>query len=154
VLGQQVSVKAASTLAGRIAKRFGTAFGDAMLFPSRAVLAVAPVEECGVTKARAATIRSLAARDSLDGIAGIGPWTREYVAMRAGGEPDAFPAGDLILQRAAVCKTAKELELRSQAWRPWRAYAAIHLWQGAKDDSDDSGVYRTERTVRQVAAGG
>jgi AraC family transcriptional regulator of adaptative response / DNA-3-methyladenine glycosylase II len=140
VLGQQVSVKAASTLAGRIARRFGTAFGDAMLFPSREALAVAPIEECGVTKARSATIRALAAGDSLDGVAGIGPWTREYVAMRAGGEPDAFPSGDLILQRAAGCKTARELELRSEAWRPWRAYAAIHLWQGVKDDSD-SGVY-------------
>jgi AraC family transcriptional regulator of adaptative response / DNA-3-methyladenine glycosylase II len=141
VLGQQVSVKAASTLAGRIAKRFGTAFGDAMLFPSREALAVAPIEECGVTKARAATIRALAAGDTLDGVSGIGPWTREYVAMRGVGEPDAFPSGDLILQRAAGCKTARELELRSAAWRPWRAYAAIHLWQGVKDDSGDSGVY-------------
>lgn len=135
VLGQQISVKGASTLAGRIARRFGTSFDNDLLFPTREALATAPVEECGVTPARAETIRKLAgAQTSLD-IPGIGPWTTEYIAMRASGDPDAFPAGDLILQRAADCKSSRELEQRAEAWRPWRAYAAMHLWQGVKDEA-------------------
>ncbi|HYP07916.1 MAG TPA: AlkA N-terminal domain-containing protein [Bryobacteraceae bacterium] len=135
VLGQQISVKAASTLAGRIAQRFGSPFGDDVVFPTREALANAPIEECGVIGKRAETIRALARADRAGPIPGIGPWTTEYIAMRASGNPDAFPAGDLILQRAASCKTARELENRAETWRPWRAYAAIHLWQGVKDDS-------------------
>jgi AraC family transcriptional regulator of adaptative response / DNA-3-methyladenine glycosylase II len=134
VLGQQISVKGASTLAGRIAKRFGKPFGEEFLFPARDVLAQAPLEECGIIRSRAETIRKLAQADGNEPIPGIGPWTKEYIAMRASGNPDAFPAGDLILQRAAQCATARELETRAEAWRPWRAYAAMHLWQGVKDD--------------------
>jgi 3-methyladenine DNA glycosylase/8-oxoguanine DNA glycosylase len=59
---------------------------------------------------------------------GIGPWTAQYVAMRAIGEPDAFPSGDLGLLRALGMRSSRELEERSQLWRPWRAYAAMHLW--------------------------
>jgi AraC family transcriptional regulator of adaptative response / DNA-3-methyladenine glycosylase II len=135
VLGQQISVKGASTLAGRIAQRFGTSVGDDYLFPTREALADAPIEECGVIGSRAETIRDLARNAGNTPIRGIGPWTREYIAMRASGNPDAFPAGDLILQRAAHCQTARELETRAEAWRPWRAYAAMHLWQGVKDDA-------------------
>jgi AraC family transcriptional regulator, regulatory protein of adaptative response / DNA-3-methyladenine glycosylase II len=145
ILGQQISVKAASTLAGRIVR----AYGDGRVFPSAEVLATAPLEECGIVSARAATIRALASSgvkwegvgDSeafltrLKTLPGIGPWTAQYVAMRALGEPDAFPAGDLILQRAALCNSARALESRSEAWKPWRAYAVIHLWQGVKDDA-------------------
>lgn len=145
ILGQQVSVKGASTLSGKIV----TAFGDGNLFPSPEVLATAPLEKCGITRSRSDTIRALAASrvewndigDSdaflsrFQQIPGIGAWTAQYLAMRALGEPDAFPAGDLILQRAAKCRNLRELETRSAAWRPWRAYAAMHLWQGVKDDA-------------------
>ena len=125
------------------------AYGDGRVVPSAEVLATAPLEECGIVSARAATIRALASSgvkwegvgDSeafltrLKTLPGIGPWTAQYVAMRALGEPDAFPAGDLILQRAALCNSARALESRSEAWKPWRAYAVIHLWQGVKDDA-------------------
>ena len=138
-------MRAASTLAGRIVR----AFGDGQVFWSPNVLASAPLEECGITSARATTIRALASSDlewegvgnsesfleRLRALRGIGSWTAQYIAMRALGEPDAFPAGDLILQRAAGCRSARELEARAEAWRPWRAYAVIQLWQGVNDDA-------------------
>jgi 3-methyladenine DNA glycosylase/8-oxoguanine DNA glycosylase len=61
-------------------------------------------------------------------IPGIGTWTAQYVAMRALGEPDALPSGDLGLVRTLGLESARELEARSQNWRPWRAYAAMYLW--------------------------
>jgi AraC family transcriptional regulator of adaptative response / DNA-3-methyladenine glycosylase II len=61
-------------------------------------------------------------------IPGIGKWTAQYVAMRALGEPDAFPSGDLGLLRALGLKNPRELERRAEAWRPWRAYASMYLW--------------------------
>lgn len=148
ILGQQISVKGASTLAGRIASAFGKPYGDAFLFPLPDALAEAPIEKCGVTPARAQSIRALASsplsREAiglaephlarLEAIPGIGNWTSQYVAMRALGEPDAFPSADLVLLRAAGCRDTKELEARSGAWKPWRAYAAMHLWQGVKDE--------------------
>jgi AraC family transcriptional regulator of adaptative response / DNA-3-methyladenine glycosylase II len=124
VLGQQVSVRAASTIAGRIVSMVGSP-----ITPER--LVEAPLERCGVMPSRAETIRALARRwdgAELNGIPGIGPWTRQYVAMRAFNDRDAFPAGDLILRRKAGVRTARELEERSQAWRPWRAYAVMLLW--------------------------
>lgn len=145
ILGQQISVKGASTLADRIAAKHGSGG----LFPTPQTLTTAPIEECGIVKSRATTIRALAASglewqhignsdaflDRLLAIPGIGPWTAQYIAMRAFGEPDAFPAGDLVLQRAAGCRNSRELEQRAESWRPWRAYAAIHLWQGEKDEA-------------------
>jgi hypothetical protein len=62
-------------------------------------------------------------------IPGIGNWTAQYVAMRALGEPDAFPSSDLGLLRAMALGTSRDLELRAEAWRPWRAYAAMYLWR-------------------------
>jgi len=150
ILGQQISVRAATTIAGRIAAAFGSRVnGDTgvSLFPSPAQLAEAPLERHGVVAARAACIRALArevaagriafdrfagGRDAcarLRTVPGIGPWTAEYVAMRACGEPDAFPSGDLVLRRLAGVETARELEQRAARWRPWRAYAVMHLWQ-------------------------
>ena len=67
--------------------------------------------------------------------------------MRAFGEPDAFPSGDLILRRAAGECTARELERESQAWRPWRAYAVMLLWQGANDDAS-ADIGKTQRAQR------
>ncbi|MBV9759392.1 MAG: DNA-3-methyladenine glycosylase 2 family protein [Acidobacteriaceae bacterium] len=152
ILGQQVSVKGATTLAGRMVAAFGQPLvaGGALthLFPSPAVLADANVASIGLPKARAETIRALARAvcdkqigferipdtgaflDRLCEIPGIGKWTAQYVAMRALGEPDAFPTGDIGLLRALELANARELEPRAEAWRPWRSYAAMYLWRG------------------------
>ena len=61
-------------------------------------------------------------------VPGIGAWTAQYIAMRALGEPDAFPAGDIALLHAMEVTSARELERRAEAWRPWRAYAVMYLW--------------------------
>ncbi len=136
ILGQQVSVKGATTLAGRLAAGFGRTIGDARLFPEAEALADADLTSIGLTKQRAHSIRALASavarreisfdaslglesfEEKLTRLPGIGPWTAQYIAMRTG-EPDAFPSGDLYLR-----KFAKE----SEAWRPWRAYAAMYIW--------------------------
>jgi AraC family transcriptional regulator of adaptative response / DNA-3-methyladenine glycosylase II len=70
---------------------------------------------------------------SLRTIAGIGEWTAQYVAMRALNEPDAFPSGDLVLRRMAGDLSTRELDRRSESWRPWRAYAVMLLWRAATD---------------------
>ena len=158
VLGQQVSVAAARTLAARVAATYGTPFDDGApaglteLFPTPAQLVEAPLETQGITRARAATIRGLA-QAMLDGrlafraeqplaeferelvaLPGIGPWTAHYIAMRALAQPDAFPAADLILRRSAGqgrTLSTRELEALSEAWRPWRAYAVMLLWRAS-----------------------
>jgi AraC family transcriptional regulator of adaptative response / DNA-3-methyladenine glycosylase II len=159
VLGQQVTVAAATTMAGRLAARFGrplqTPFARAtLLAPTAARLAAAGAPEIariGLPQARARAIHGLAeaaARGSLkfppgtppgDAVAalrqlpGIGEWTAQYIAMRGLRFPDAFPAGDLALRKAAatvpgtLLPEAKLLEI-AEAWRPWRAYAAQYLW--------------------------
>jgi len=150
ILGQQVSVKGATSLAGRIAKTFGqplvTGNGLTHVFPPPEILADANVASIGLPRARGETIRALARavcegrirfEEVLDSrlflarlceIPGIGTWTAQYVAMRALGEPDAFPSGDLGLLRALGLARTAELERRSETWRPWRAYAAMYLW--------------------------
>jgi AraC family transcriptional regulator of adaptative response / DNA-3-methyladenine glycosylase II len=150
ILGQQVSVKGATTLAGRLVKTFGKPFsaagGITHIFPEPQALVDANIASIGLPNARAETIRSLARAvcdkrinfdsvvDSVDflvrlcEIPGIGTWTAQYIAMRALGEPDAFPSSDLGLLRALDFKSARQLERRAEAWRPWRAYAAVHLW--------------------------
>jgi AraC family transcriptional regulator of adaptative response / DNA-3-methyladenine glycosylase II len=161
VLGQQVSVAAARTLASRIVQRHGIAVanppqpGLERLFPSPEILADADLRELGVTTARAGTIRGIA-RALLDGrvdfradqpleafvarwvaLPGIGEWTAHYMAMRALSHPDAFPAADLILRRAAAgdgtTLGTRALTDMAEAWRPWRAYAVMHLWRGSAD---------------------
>jgi len=150
ILGQQVTVKGATVLAGRLVKLFGTPLpevrGLTHLFPTAEILADANLKRVGLPTARAQTIRALA-RAVCDGkvrfegvidseafltglceIPGIGPWTAHYVAMRALGEPDAFPSGDLGLLRALRLRNSRELENRAEGWRPWRAYAAMYLW--------------------------
>ncbi len=154
VLGQQVTVKGATTLAGRVVRSFGKPIGECglapltHLFPSPEVLAEADVSSIGIPRARAETIRRLSsdvaagkltlngvgltedAAQALHEIPGIGDWTVQYIAMRALGEPDAFPASDLGLRSALpgprLSTTA--LARRSERWRPWRAYAAMWLW--------------------------
>ena len=155
VVGQQVSVAAASTVTGRLARRAGTPLpaargGLTHLFPAPAALAAADLGGLGLNTRRQATLVALAravAGGEVDlsaplgpddlvarlvALPGIGPWTAQYVAMRALGEPDAFPAGDLGLIKAAP---GIDLAARAESWRPWRAYAALHLWASLGDDS-------------------
>jgi AraC family transcriptional regulator of adaptative response / DNA-3-methyladenine glycosylase II len=81
-------------------------------------------------------------------LSGVGDWTAQYVALRAFGEPDAFPAADLVLRQMAASNgvpvTPRDLARRAEAWRPWRAYATMHLWRAA-------GASRPSRT--RTAAG-
>jgi 3-methyladenine DNA glycosylase/8-oxoguanine DNA glycosylase len=150
ILGQQITVKGATVLAGRIATAFGQSFsaanGITHLFPAPEALADAGLTSIGLPGARAETIRALARavcdrRICFEGIVnsddllirlceipGIGKWTAQYIAMRALGEPDAFPFGDLGLLRALDLANPRDLERRAEAWRPWRAYAAMYLW--------------------------
>ena len=151
ILGQQVTVKGATSLAGRIASAYGKPFtgpsGLTHIFPTADVLGKAKLESVGLTGARAETIRALSRAVAkgdirfegvvnseeflrkLCAIPGIGKWTAQYVAMRALGEPDAFPSSDLGLLKALSLDNAREAEKRSQPWRPWRAYAAMYLWR-------------------------
>ncbi len=132
ILGQQVTVKGATTLAGRITSKFGC-------FPAPKLLAASDLAEIGLTRFRAQTLKGVAEAfaatpnlsvEDLRGLAGIGDWTAQYIAMRAFNEPDAFPATDLGLMRAA----GKDVAKLAEAWRPWRAYAAMHLWMEHSND--------------------
>lgn len=161
VLGQQVSVAGATTLSGRLVTRFGerieTPFpGITLHFPRPDILAnaePAAISQIGLPAARAETIRNLAqfavngglalkpgatlqeAVTHLKTVRGIGEWTAQYIALRALRFPDAFPAGDLGLQKAAAEEngaagrlTEKQLAGRAASWAPWRGYAALILW--------------------------
>ncbi|GGY62636.1 AraC family transcriptional regulator [Marinobacter zhanjiangensis] len=156
ILGQQISVKAATTVFRRIVERFGepmdTPFpGLDRLSPTAeriAGLSQQDLLDCGLTRRRADTVLALAraaaddslrltasadrekTRQQLLALPGIGPWTTEYIAMRALGDPDAFPGSDLGLLRGTGVDKPAELEKRSQQWRPWRAYVACHVWHG------------------------
>jgi len=172
VLGQQVSVRAASTLAGRLVEKYGTRVKtgsgrDAFAFPSPETLGRARLHTIGLTTARAHALRALAAavaRDQvrLDGsvdlaalverltaLPGVGPWTAHMIAMRACGEPDAFPRGDLGLAAAARSLRIKDIEARAERWRPWRAYATMWLWQAHATEKEARKDTRTqlERSV-------
>ena len=150
VLGQQVSVRGATTVAGRLVQRFGAplaapADGLTHRFPEAGVLAAADPAEIaslGMPRARAETVRAIAGamagvEDADDPISrlreirGVGDWTAQYVAMRALRDPDAFPAGDLVIRRVLGGVTTAAARRMSARWRPWRAYAALALWAGA-----------------------
>jgi AraC family transcriptional regulator of adaptative response / DNA-3-methyladenine glycosylase II len=154
-MGQQVSVAAARTLAGRLVTRHGEALASPVhrvthLFPTPERLAEADLDGLGLTGRRIASVRALSravAAGQLDLAAGdptetdlvmsrlpgFGPWTRAYIAMRARGDPDAIPVADLGLRRAmerlGEPADPPSIARRSEAWRPWRAYAALLLWQ-------------------------
>jgi AraC family transcriptional regulator, regulatory protein of adaptative response / DNA-3-methyladenine glycosylase II len=156
VLGQQVTVKAATTIFGRFVETFGQAVETSdpsvdRVAPEAEDVANATLQQIidrGLTTKRAESVRALARavadgklsldppvdvaamRAALQELPGIGPWTAEYVAMRALGDPDAFPHSDLGLMRALEIEKPNALLARAEAWRPWRAYAALHLWHG------------------------
>ena len=158
VVGQQVTVAAARTLTTRLVERFGTPLatpidGLTRLFPSPAALAAASGDELGqlgLVRQRQAAIHALAqavssgqirlhagadvaaTMDALKALPGIGAWTADYIALRALRWPDAFPSGDMALQKALAPEgqrlTARAAESRAERWRPWRAYAVIRAW--------------------------
>ena len=167
ILGQQISVAAATTLSGRLAKRYGDSINisvpdidvDAaphLIFPHPQKLLRARLGDLGIIRSRSDTIRRVAKYvaegrinfdpsqgvdefcRSLVAIKGIGEWTAQYVAMRALKDPDAFPHSDLGLLRAFDAPGNErmlpaELNTRAEAWRPWRAYAALLLWSSGEN---------------------
>jgi AraC family transcriptional regulator of adaptative response / DNA-3-methyladenine glycosylase II len=154
VLGQQVTVKAARTLAGRFAARFGTTVPSPfpelrVAFPTAARISrsrPADIGQLGIVRGRVRAIQALAraldsgelvlepavdldaALDGLRALPGFGEWTVQYIAMRALAWPDAFPHTDLGVKRALGEDDARKVLARAEAWRPWRAYAVMHLW--------------------------
>ncbi len=181
ILGQQVSVQGASTLTARVAAKFGHPVpfqieGLTCTFPTAQELVDADLA-IGIPASRAEAIREFARAvvsealgfdgahdaatciDQLCAIRGLGPWTAQYIAMRALSDPDAFPAGDLALLRATGRKTPSQLERHAERWRPWRAYAAMHIWQGAHDGTSNllcTGdlLHMDAKPGRKAAAGG
>jgi len=159
ILGQQVTVKAAAVLAGRLAEAFGTPVETPHAELSRAAptperIAVAKSEEIaalGIIRTRARCMIVLATEVAagrlrlepgarpddvmprLLALPGIGPWTAHYIAMRALRWPDAFPKEDVAVRKRLGGVSAGVAEARSQAWRPWRSYATLHLWQSLPD---------------------
>ncbi len=160
VLGQQITVAGARRLAERLVAAYGepletgTDAGLVRVFPRPERLASADVARLGMPRSRAAALRGLAAAAASDAglferngdlgakvarlraLPGIGEWTAQYIALRALREPDAFPAADVGLQRALSAPdgarpSAAALLARAERWRPWRAYAAQHLWTSA-----------------------
>jgi AraC family transcriptional regulator, regulatory protein of adaptative response / DNA-3-methyladenine glycosylase II len=156
ILGQQVSVRGATTLSGRWAEKFGQPIASPFaqlnrLTPTAAHLARIPsaqIAALGIVGARARAIAELSSRvaagelalghspridssiEALQRIPGIGAWTSQYIAMRSLQWPDAFPSGDLILRKTAALNES-QLRSRAEAWRPWRSYAAHYLWSMA-----------------------
>ncbi|MGN6666828.1 MAG: DNA-3-methyladenine glycosylase family protein [Trinickia sp.] len=169
IVGQQVSVKAATTLIGRLVARAGARIedhphpGTAWRFPTPAALASADLAQIGMPGKRVAALQRVAravatgevtiddihaarmstaaladARAALLALPGIGPWTVEYIAMRAWRDVDAFPATDLVLMQAIAARDpalarAPAQRARTHQWRPYRAYAAMHLWNEIAD---------------------
>lgn len=157
ILGQQVTVKAAATLAARLVNAYGRPVqteiaGLTHVFPlPEDIMALGEtigdaLGPLGITGARAHTILHLARAlvqgntdlspyaqvqeniEKLLGIPGIEPWTAQYIAMRAMGWPDAFPSTDYGVKKALAPRSAKEISVLAQAWRPWRSYATVNLW--------------------------
>ncbi len=157
VLGQQITVTAAIQLAGKMVAAYGEPLPDSgvigltHVFPAPARIAAADLSALGMPKARAAALSSLAAAVAADpqifgagrsldeaivklrGLSGVGEWTAQYIAMRELREPDAFPAADIGLMRAMADAEGRrpnptQLLAMAERWRPWRAYAAQHLW--------------------------
>ena len=163
IVGQQVSVKAATTLIGRLVQRAGERIdghpheNTAWRFPTPAALAAVDLAQIGMPGKRVAALQGFAhavatgdvpvdsnavdadsLRAALLALPGIGPWTVEYVAMRAWRDADAWPAWDLVLMQSITARDPSlvrptQQRARTDAWRPWRAYAAMHLWNEVAD---------------------
>ncbi len=174
IIGQQVSVAAARTIATRLARRHGEALppdlhaiGLTHLFPTIDALADQPLDGLGLTRDRALAIRTLA-KALVDGrvnlapgvalddfvaqwttLPGVGRWTAHYLAMRALSHPDACPVEDLILRRAlpndGTTVSPATLRRHAEAWRPWRAYAVMHLWRDAAHARPSARTTRSSR---------
>lgn len=156
ILGQQVTVKAATTLAGRVAQRHGKPYTGSLreltrIFPGADSLVTAELDNMGIVGQRIDAIKAVAAMiinkeisfdgsletedfvDTICAIKGIGQWTAHYIALRVLSDPNAFPHSDLILRRAAAPEgetlTPRQLLKKAEAWKPWRAYAVILLWK-------------------------
>jgi AraC family transcriptional regulator of adaptative response / DNA-3-methyladenine glycosylase II len=177
MLGQQITVKGATQLASRIVAAIGTPVTDIDIpglthaFPQPERFNANTLAGLGMPKARAAAIAGVAVavvndarlfdprRDLDEAVAhlrklpGIGEWTAQYIAMRALGESDAFLAADIGVQRKLVVDgrrpTAAELLARAEHWRPWRAYAVLHLWMA---DADDSKILLPKETYHALTA--
>lgn len=178
ILGQQVTVRAATTLAGRLSARFGDPIDTpdenlTTLSPTPTRLAETdPVEiaSLGIIRTRAEAIVHLARAitagritlepgadpDSvvgeLEALPGIGAWTAQYIAMRALRYPDAFPSQDIALRNRLGGVTPREAQRRAEAWRPWRSYALLHLWRSVAS-TPQSVVGRNRRTTTELRAG-
>lgn len=172
ILGQQVSVKGASTLSARLVQMFGeeieTPFaGLDRISPGASKLSTltpAQLMKIGIPTARAQSIISLAravAEDklslepgadmentmrSLTALPGVGQWTAQYIAMRALAWPDAFPYSDLGIRKALALKSDKQVLAVAEAWRPWRSYAAMHLWKSL----EKTAVTTPEKTLESA----
>ncbi|CAG0972260.1 putative bifunctional transcriptional activator/DNA repair enzyme AlkA [Burkholderiales bacterium] len=155
VLGQQITVRAAHTLAGRLVARWGVACATPWpevnrLFPTARQFASLTVDDLGalgIVAQRARAILALASAvaageidlqpgadlgvtmAALQDLPGIGPWTAQYIALRALAWPDAWPKGDIALRKALGVRTDREAQTMAEAWRPWRGYATMHLWR-------------------------
>jgi AraC family transcriptional regulator of adaptative response / DNA-3-methyladenine glycosylase II len=158
VLGQQVTVRAAHTLAGRLVAGLGDPVhaerpglpGLTHFFPSAARVAGASADDLGrlgIVRQRVAALQALARAaadgqldlgpaadvaasiDRLKALPGIGPWTAQYIALRALAWPDAWPSGDVALIKALDARDARHADALAEAWRPWRGYATLHLWR-------------------------
>ena len=155
ILGQQVTVKQASVLTGRFAVAFGEPVATpwpelSRAFPSAAAVAALSAEAIGalgVTRQRSRTLIALARAVAEEGlmlesgvevdatiarlkaVPGIGDWTAHYIAMRALGWPDAFPAADVGVMKALGVATPRAAIAAAELWRPWRGYAVMHLWR-------------------------
>ena len=153
IVGQQVSVKGATTVMGRIADQYGVQTEYGRVFPSAETLADLDPATLPMPLKRATAIKLLAVAvadgelefdadeqvlyDQMIAIPGIGPWTAQYVCLRALSNPDSFLHGDLVIRKVAEkilgVSSEKELINTAQAWRPWRGYAGMHLWRASAD---------------------
>ena len=153
IVGQQVSVKGATTVMGSILEQYGRDSEAGRLFPDAARLADLDSGSLPMPGKRVLAIREMAARvadgrlrfdldaksfcEALLAIPGIGPWTAGYIAMRALADPDAFLQGDLVIRKAARSLFGidgeKALLERARCWCPWRGYAGMHLWKYAAE---------------------
>jgi len=163
ILGQQVTVKGAATLAARVTETFGEPCttphpGLTRLAPTADRMASASINRIaslGIIRARAESIVAVAKEvalgrlrlepgsdaddtvERLEALPGIGPWTAQYIAMRALRWPDAFPREDIVLRKRLGGVTPARAAEMAEAWRPWRSYAALHLWRVERSESSE-----------------